>query len=195
MQPQSVHVVFSFVRFCSTVHSSDATCVCTSTTAGQCNQLAQSLVDLVPSLNTLFNATFTPATPSTAIWKVQGTSSGNCAAQADLVDVSPALNSATSPNRTTWAQAALLWNVVMTEDLDGASGLQDFVLNAGWTSLSPPDGRPTLVDPGSRHRQQHWYRMSRRARSSTAASNLVHFPAPPQTRPKHPTPIPGSTGR
>ncbi|THG98376.1 hypothetical protein EW026_g3799 [Hermanssonia centrifuga] len=97
-----------------------------------------------PNLNSLFNANFTPATLSTAVWEAQGApSSSNCAQQAILVDVAPALDSVASPNRTLWAQSALLWNLAESVDLNGTAHLQQFVLDADWHTLVPTDGPTT----------------------------------------------------
>jgi hypothetical protein len=62
----------------------------------------------------------------------------NCASQANLVDVAPALNPNIQPNRTTWARTALLWNLVKSQDLDAVAKMRSFVVNAPWRTL-PPD--------------------------------------------------------
>ncbi|KAI0788544.1 hypothetical protein C8Q75DRAFT_719680 [Abortiporus biennis] len=119
----------------------DATCVCTSSAAGQCNQLAQNLVDLIPTLNAAFNASFNPDSLGTSIWQAQGSPPGDsCAAQASLVDVAPTLDVTQSPSRVQWTQAALLWNLAQSQSLSDTSKLQKFVLAADWKSLSAMDG-------------------------------------------------------
>lgn len=119
---------------------SDATCVCTSTIAGQCNQVAQSLVDLVPTLNAQFGADYTPASLATSIWQAQGAPGDDCSKQALLVDVAPGLNATTASNRAKWAQAALLWNLVQSGNLADVAQLQEFVVKAPWNSLGSSDG-------------------------------------------------------
>ena len=59
----------------------------------------------------------------------------DCASQVQLVDVAPALDSDHSPNRTSWAQAALLWNLVKSQDPTTVATLREFVLNAPWKQL------------------------------------------------------------
>ncbi|CAL1695502.1 unnamed protein product [Somion occarium] len=120
--------------------SLDATCVCTSTIAGQCNQVAQSLVDLVPTLNAQFGADYTPASLATSIWQAQGAPGDDCSKQALLVDVAPGLNATTASNRAKWAQAALLWNLVQSGNLADVAQLQEFVVKAPWNSLGSSDG-------------------------------------------------------
>lgn len=114
----------------------DSTCVCTSS-AGQCNPLAQSLVSLIPTVNTQFNANFTPETVADAM-STSGVSalSYDCAAQAQVVDVSPALDSQSMPNRTGWAQSALLWTFVLSQNTSSVGQLRNFVSKAHWKSLT-----------------------------------------------------------
>jgi hypothetical protein len=128
----------------------DATCVCVSTVGGQCSNLAQSVVNLVPDVNSLFNVNLTTTSVATALWQVQALqqASNNCAEQADLIDVAPALDSATFPNRTKWAQAALLWNLALSENLTATQVLQEFVQNADWKTLGARDGPVTGSDSG-----------------------------------------------
>lgn len=65
--------------------------------------------------------------------------SGDCAAQARLVDVSPALDPQTVPNRTAWAQSTLLWSLVLSQNTSSVGSLRDFVTKADWGSI-PVDG-------------------------------------------------------
>lgn len=91
---------------------------------------------------------FTANSLSTAIWLAQGAPVGeNCAIQSRLVDVAPALDSNKFPNRTQWAQSALLWNVVQSQDLPAVQKLQQFILDAPWEKLGDADGR--VSDPSS----------------------------------------------
>ena len=67
--------------------------------------------------------------------QVSGLSS-DCAAQAQLVDVSPALDPQTVPNRTAWAQSALLWSFVLSQNTSSVGSLRGFITKADWGSLS-----------------------------------------------------------
>lgn len=60
----------------------------------------------------------------------------DCAAQARLVDVSPALDSQTVPNRTDWAQSALLWSFVLSQNASAVDEIRNFIEKAHWKSLS-----------------------------------------------------------
>ncbi|KAH9969065.1 hypothetical protein BC827DRAFT_1167481 [Russula dissimulans] len=123
--------------------SLDSTCVCTSSNSSQCDPLAQSLVSLVPIVNDQFNANFTLSTVANAM-SLSGVSaaSDDCAAQARVVDVSPALDSQSVPNRTEWTQGALLWAFVLSQNTSAVGKLRDFVAKAKWESL-PEDGPVT----------------------------------------------------
>jgi len=98
-------------------------------------------------VNTLFSTSYTPVSLSRAVWLAQGDPGNSCANQARLVDVAPGLNVNTSPNRTQWAQAALLWDLVESTNLADVSTLRKFVLSAPWRKLSSPDG--AVPDPSS----------------------------------------------
>ncbi|TFY79265.1 hypothetical protein EWM64_g4747, partial [Hericium alpestre] len=75
------------------------------------------------------------------MFAVQGAPvNGNCAAQANVIDVAPGLDSTTSLNRTQWAQSALLWSFVKSQDPTSVKKLQSFVVLAKWSSLSAADG-------------------------------------------------------
>jgi hypothetical protein len=116
----------------------DAACVCTSERTGACDYLAQNIVDLIPSLNNFFSSNFTANQVYNKIWLVQGTPPGNCKAQGSLVDVGTGLPSILQPNNITlWAQAALLWTVVQSQDLTESAKLQAFLQNAPWSSFNP----------------------------------------------------------
>jgi hypothetical protein len=65
----------------------------------------------------------------------------NCATQALLVDVAPALTVDNSPNRTTWARAALLWHLVNSQDLQAVETIRNFIVDqAPWSKLGSGDG-------------------------------------------------------
>lgn len=130
------------------MHLTDATCVCTEANSGQCNHLAQNLIDLIPTLNSAFSTDFSPATLSKAVWLAQGDPGNSCVDQALLVDVAPGLDVNTSPNRTQWAQAALLWDLVESSNLTDVSNLRKFVATAPWETLGAVDG--VTSDPSSK---------------------------------------------
>ncbi|KAF7347750.1 hypothetical protein MVEN_01532400 [Mycena venus] len=111
----------------------DATCVCTSPVASRCDGLAQNLVTLTPTMNTLFGTNFTLNEVYIWIWTQMGTiTAKNCAAQAVLVDVGASVALTNFPNRTTWAQAALLFDLQSLNN----TGLQSFVVNAPWALIT-----------------------------------------------------------
>ena len=119
----------------------DATCVCTTSLPGQCGDLASGLISLIPTVNTLFKMNLTPASLSVGIWTALGeTIGGNCAPQILLLDVSPGLDHVTMPNRTLWAQSALLWNLVQSQDLATVKKMRSFVNSAPWDRLGHADG-------------------------------------------------------
>ena len=126
----------------------DATCVCTSTSS-QCNPVAQTLLDLIPVLNSSFGLDHTPASLATALWQAQASSSSNtdCTSQALLIDAAP-LDILKQPNRTQWAEAALLWDLVQSGDQDQVHNLQRFVAKAPWSSA--PDTNGTFDDRESK---------------------------------------------
>ena len=118
--------------------------MCTGT-SGTCNGLAQSIIDLVPVLNDKFLANLTNADIYTNLWYAQGApGSKDCTQQALLVDSGKTLNSQTHPDRTRWTRAALLWNVVRSQDVEAASSMQKFVQKLPWSNLGS-DG-PTDSD-------------------------------------------------
>lgn len=77
------------------------------------------------------------------LWDLQGDPASNCASQAILVDVAPALNETTSPNRTQWARTAILYNLVQTYDLVSTATLRNFIRNTDFSSLYGQDGPVT----------------------------------------------------
>lgn len=118
--------------------------MCLSFIGGQCTRVAKSLVDLIDETNTLFNSNLTTDFVSDALWQASVIPSGTtCADQANLIDVAPALDEQTSPNRTKWAQSALLWNLALSENVTATQQLQTFVLDADWQSLGTSDGPTT----------------------------------------------------
>jgi hypothetical protein len=102
------------------------------------------LVDLTSTVNTLFSSNFSAVDVSNALFQAQGEPTGsNCASQSLVVDVAPGLNQETAPNRTAWAQAAILWNFVLSQDLTAATTLRSFAAKADWQKAGSSDG-PTL---------------------------------------------------
>lgn len=127
----------------------DATCVCTSSVSGRCDSLAQNLVDLTPTMNQLFDTNYTANSVYNSIWYAQGSPAGStCASQSGLVDVASGISSVNSPNRTQWAQSALLWNVVQSQDVTATAALRSFVVSAPWSTLGDVDG-PVSNPPAS----------------------------------------------
>ncbi|KAK0465069.1 uncharacterized protein EV420DRAFT_1617836 [Desarmillaria tabescens] len=127
----------------------NTTCVCTSSVTGNCNALAHNIVDLAPTMNQLFDTDHTLNYVYNSLWLTLGTTTGSdCSAQSLLVDVAPALTMSDSPNRTEWAQAAILWNLVQSQDIPSTKTLRDFAKDAPWSETSQLDG-PVSDDAGS----------------------------------------------
>ena len=82
------------------------------------------------------------------LWIMQGSpTTSNCASQALLADIGKVNDENLYPNHTQWAQTALLWNALQTEDVDATEQLQNFVQKIPWTSLGTTDGPvSTVVD-------------------------------------------------
>ncbi|KAI0321372.1 hypothetical protein OF83DRAFT_1168527 [Amylostereum chailletii] len=126
--------------FAGSACSLNATCVCTSSDSGQCNRLAQSLIDLIPTVNNAFNVNFTSSSVALAAISAFGTNDPDCSAQARVIDVAPALDPQIVPNRTSWAQSALLWSFVLSEDASSVQKIQNFVRKADWDRVKGVDG-------------------------------------------------------
>lgn len=117
----------------------DATCVCTS--SATCNNLAKVVVDLLPLVNQNFATNISSASAYSSLWIMQGSlTTSNCAPQAHLVDVGDGNDQHLHPNHIQWAQTALLWNAIQTQDTNAAGRLQQFVQKIPWTSLGTTDG-------------------------------------------------------
>ncbi|KZV77059.1 hypothetical protein PENSPDRAFT_568940 [Peniophora sp. CONT] len=120
--------------------SLDATCVCTSSSSSSCHAVAASLINLLPTVNDIFAANMTSSDVSTSMTAAFGSVAHNdCSNQALILDVSPALGSNT-PNRTAWAQAALMWSMVLSQSETDVGKLRDFVRDADWSSVANVDG-------------------------------------------------------
>jgi hypothetical protein len=75
------------------------------------------------------------------LWIMEGSpTTSNCASQALLVDIGNGNAQRLYPNRTQWAQTALLWNSIQTQNMTAAGQLQQFVQKIPWTSLGTTDG-------------------------------------------------------
>ncbi|KAK0478400.1 hypothetical protein IW261DRAFT_1337669 [Armillaria novae-zelandiae] len=119
----------------------NSTCVCTSSVTGSCNGVAQNIIDLTPTMNKLFDTDYTVYDVYNSLWLALGTTTGNdCSTQSLLVDVAPALTMSKSPNRTEWAQAAILWNLVESQDASSTKDMRDFAKDAPWSEVNQPDG-------------------------------------------------------
>lgn len=103
-------------------------------------------MSLVDPVNTFFNPSpaFTSASVALAIWELQGSPlpGANCANQADLVDVGPALSftetGTLAANRTEFARSALLWTLVMSMDTNGTARMQEFIQGLNFSLLDGP---------------------------------------------------------
>lgn len=79
------------------------------------------------------------------LWDLQGQPASDCASQAILVDVSPALNATTSPKRTGWARTAILYNLLRTYDLAATESFRSSISRANFGSMqdNPVDNAST----------------------------------------------------
>lgn len=107
---------------------------------GQCNGVAQSVVSVINTLNNVFKDNMNTSSIYNNIWLAQGSVDNNCTSQALLLDVGLNLRPDVFPNRTLWAQAALLWNLVQSQDLQAARVLKQFVVTAPWHLIQQVDG-------------------------------------------------------
>jgi hypothetical protein len=126
-------------------HPADKTCVCTSNVSGRCDAVARTIVDLVPRMNTLFSVNFTASNVSLTLWDLLGDPLQDCSKQALLIDVAPGLAAASSPNRTEFSRAAILYSLMETESLNITTQLRSFVAKADFSKLAGQDG-PVLDD-------------------------------------------------
>ena len=97
--------------------------------------MAQSLIELIPTANAVFELNLTSNSLALQLSDLQGQPVGGCAAQAVLVDVSPALDQTTSPRRTEWARTAILYNLLRTYDLSGTEALRSSIAESDCGSL------------------------------------------------------------
>lgn len=144
----SVRVTFAFLAVAvELIHSADKACVCTSNVTGRCNAVARTVVDLVPRMNTLFGANFTTSNVSLTLWDLLGDPLNDCSKQALLVDVAPGLAVSSSPNRTDFARAAILYTLMQTETLNTTAQMRSFIADADFSKLAGQD-RPVQDDGG-----------------------------------------------
>lgn len=78
------------------------------------------------------------------LWDLQGQPAADCASQAILVDVSPALNHTTSPKRTEWARTAVLYTLLRTYDLTSTDAFRSSISSANFGLMQdgPIDNGP-----------------------------------------------------
>jgi len=111
--------------------------------------LAQALVQLVPVASQLFTTNITAQSMAIVLWDAQGTPIGqSCGSQVGLIDVGSVLDSNVSPNRTQWAEAALLWFLFQSGDIHATQDLQSSVEKLPFQSLQGNDGPET--DPSNK---------------------------------------------
>jgi hypothetical protein len=94
-------------------------------------------------LNDRLSTNLTISTVYKGFWTIQGGVQGvqgaSCASQVSSIDVN-AIDYQHHPNRTQWAQVALLWTLVKTLDTDPGKQLQNFISKAPWEQLQSSDG-------------------------------------------------------
>lgn len=91
-------------------------------------------------MNTLFSVNFTASNVSLTLWDLLGDPLNDCSNQALLIDVAPGLAVSSSPNRTTFARAAILYSLMETESLNTTAQMRSFVANANFSKLAGQDG-------------------------------------------------------
>ncbi|KAF8591922.1 hypothetical protein K439DRAFT_1610779 [Ramaria rubella] len=129
----------------------NATCTCPSPQSGTgfCSApLAQELNSLIPVVSQLFETNITAQAMALTLWELQGTpTSSNCAPQAELVDVGSVLDGSSLPNRTQWAQSALLWSLFQSGDIPASKTMQSAIEKLPFHSLAGKDG--VQADPSN----------------------------------------------
>ena len=91
-------------------------------------------------MNDLFSVNFTTSNISLTLWDLLGDSPDDCSKQALLIDVAPGLAVSPSPNRTEFARAAILYNLMETESLNTTEQLRSSIANADFSKLAGQDG-------------------------------------------------------
>lgn len=90
-------------------------------------------------MNTVFNVNFTSSNISLILWDLLGDPLNDCSKQALLIDVAPGLAVASSPNRTEFSRAAILYNLLETESLNTTARMRSFIANANFSKLATQD--------------------------------------------------------
>jgi hypothetical protein len=96
-------------------------------------------------MNTLFSVNFTASNVSLTLWDLLGDPINDCSKQALLIDVAPGLAVASSPNRTEFSRAALLYSLMETESLNTTAQMRSFIANADFSKLAGQD-KPVMAD-------------------------------------------------
>jgi len=91
-------------------------------------------------MNIRFNVNFTASNVSLILWDLLGDPLNDCSKQALLIDVAPGLAAASSPNRTEFARATILYNLMETESLNTTAQMRSFIANADFSKLASQDG-------------------------------------------------------
>lgn len=138
------------------LHIPATTCTCPSGQSGICTApLAQALSEVVPQTAQLFNVNITASALAVILWEQNGTPAGsNCSSQAELLDLGRGINPSTSPNRTSWAQSALIWTLFETASVNSTKQLQSQLSQLPFNQLatdgitSDPAGRFSVSTPG-----------------------------------------------
>jgi hypothetical protein len=82
------------------------------------------------------------------MWDLLGTPQQNCSAQVLVVDVGQSIDVARTPQRGQWAQSALLYNVYMSQDLNGTAAMKNYISSLDFSSFSS-DGPVSLSSNAS----------------------------------------------
>ena len=91
---------------------------------------------MVNQTNSFFDTSINATSVALILWDTQGTSVGKtCASQASLVDTAPGLTKDIDATRTAWAQSALLWSLLHSEDLIEVEALRSFIANSDFVTL------------------------------------------------------------
>jgi hypothetical protein len=124
----------------------DATCVCATSSGGQCVLLAQSLLDLAEPTAELFSINLTAPSLALSTWDALGKpTDGTCEDQAQLIDVSKSLDSSRFPIRSRWAQAALVYTLYQSGNASETESFRSWIADTNFASLNDgpsadPDG-------------------------------------------------------
>lgn len=134
----------------------DATCICPSGQSGICTApLAKALNEIVPQASQIFDVNITANALAVILWEQNGTPvNSDCSAQAELLDLGQAISPLSTPNRTSWAQFALIWTLFETASVNSTKQLQSQIMKLPFDDLAAdgvtadPIGRFTVSSPG-----------------------------------------------